>query len=197
MKTIIDNIKLKNFINEDWRFFIITLANYKSLINNQEILENNEYENQLIMQIKFFSILKDEINTNNMLNIALIEIYDNIQEECWKRKIIYMYGAFIDSYSYFDKKLKQKIIDNYNKKIKHSNQNYKKHIINNHFKTNIEKKQYENWKENYFKSLNEKITKNRIEQGIDAFDYFKDEVNSVELQNKPTTSVYKLSNLKI
>ncbi|WP_458258348.1 hypothetical protein [Spiroplasma endosymbiont of Dactylopius coccus] len=38
---------------------------------------------------------------------------------------------------------------------------------------------------------------NNFEIGIDAFDYFKNEINSIDLQNKNSTNEYKSFFLKI
>ncbi|WP_425381370.1 hypothetical protein [Spiroplasma endosymbiont of Polydrusus pterygomalis] len=93
---------------------------------------------------------------------------------------------------YFDLDLREKIINNYNLFIKHSNQKQKQQIINNNFKSNNKKREYENWKQKYLKNINEKIMKNSIEQGIDALEYFKNEINWNDFQNsQPATSWYK------
>lgn len=141
---VINNRQLKNIINNDLQNFIINWANYKKLINKCEILEDQEYENQLINNIQFLTALKDELNTNNMLNIELLNIFNDIIKKCWKVEYFGYYG--IGYHHYFDTNLKQKILNNYNKNIKFSNQKQIKEIIANYFKTEQERNNYENWK---------------------------------------------------
>ncbi|WP_425381464.1 hypothetical protein [Spiroplasma endosymbiont of Polydrusus pterygomalis] len=87
-----------------------------------------------------------------MLNIDLLDIFNDIRKKCWK--VTYFgYDDGIGYRHYFDKKSKQKILNKYNKDIKFSNQKQKAQIISNHFKT----KQKNNKKgKNYFKNINQK-----------------------------------------
>lgn len=188
-KIIIDNNKLKTLVNEDWQSSVIAWAHYRGLNNSKkEILENNNHENELIKNIQFLGALKDKLNTNYILNIKLKDINNTIQKKCWKwRELIVIPGMVITGSYYFDENLKNKILNDYNKLIKYSNQKEKQKITNDYFKTKAEKKEYKEWKQNYFKTINENITNNIIETGIDAQEYFKSEINSVNPQNQSST----------
>ncbi|WP_425381822.1 hypothetical protein [Spiroplasma endosymbiont of Polydrusus pterygomalis] len=117
-KIIIHNKQLKNIVNDDWQKNIIELATYKTLLK-----ESINYEKKLIQDIQFLTVLKDELNINSMLNIELLNIYDEIIKKCWK--VTYFGYGGIGYERYFDRKLKWKIINNYNKDIKFSNQKQK------------------------------------------------------------------------
>ncbi|WP_375317954.1 hypothetical protein [Spiroplasma endosymbiont of Virgichneumon dumeticola] len=184
MKIIVNNNQLINIINDDWQKNIIELATYKTLLK-----ENINYEKDLIRDIQFLTALKEELNTN-ILNFDFEELDHIIVTKCWREYISYFNQSL--NYWYFDLNLKERIINEYNYFIKHSSQNQKQQIIINNFKSHNQKKEYENWKHNYFKNINEKITKNNIEQGIDVFEYFKDEINSIDLRNQASTNQYKL-----
>lgn len=69
MKIIIGDKQLKNIISSDLRNFWINWTEYKILINKNKILENNEFESELIKNINFLNCLKSELNINNILNI--------------------------------------------------------------------------------------------------------------------------------
>lgn len=184
MKIIINNNQLINIINDDWQKNIIKLATYKTLLK-----ENINYQKELIQNIQFLTALKEELNTN-ILNFDFEKLNYIIEKKCLRKYISYFHPSL--DFWYFDLNLKERIINDYNWFVKHSNQKQKQQIIINNFKSHNQKKEYKNWKHNYFKNINEKITKNNTEQGIDVFEYFKDEINSSDLQNQTSTNQYKL-----
>ncbi len=60
-KLIINNNQLINFVNDDWQKNIIALATYKTLLKKNEIKENINYEKELIENVKFLNILKEDL----------------------------------------------------------------------------------------------------------------------------------------
>lgn len=189
-KIIIDNKQLKNIVNDDWQKNIIELATYKTLLK-----ESINYEKKLIQNIQFLIVLKDELNTN-ILNFDFEELNYIIEEKCW-RIYISRFHYTLDFW-YFDLDLRERIINDYNWFIKHSNQKQQQQIVNDNFNSNNKKREYQNWKQKYLKNINEKIIKNSIEQGIDSLEYFKNEINSSDFQNsQPSTSCYKPNSLKM
>ncbi|WP_342218854.1 hypothetical protein [Spiroplasma endosymbiont of Amphimallon solstitiale] len=152
MKIVVNNNQLIKIINDDWKKNIIELATYKTLLK-----ENINYEKELIQNIQFLTVLKDELNTN-ILKFEFEELNYVIAQKCWRKYISHFHWSL--DFWYFDLDLKERIINNYNLFIKHSNQKQKQQIINNNFNSNNKKREYKNWKHNYFKNINEKILKN-------------------------------------
>ncbi len=60
-KLIINNNQLINIINDDWQKNIIALATYETLLKKNKIKENINYEKELIENVKFFNILKEDL----------------------------------------------------------------------------------------------------------------------------------------
>ena len=140
---------------------MIILINYQNLkkiiLPYKSCLKfNNEVAIELIKNLKFINALQVEFSVNDMLSNDLQKLASDIQKECWKRETLVTRGAVFRN-DYFDEKLKAKMINNYNKTIKSSNQKTKNKTINEYFKNKTELNEYNNWKQNYFQNINENI----------------------------------------
>lgn len=193
-KLIITNNQLINIINNDYLNATINLAKYKTLFKNNA---NPEEEIELIKSLKFITVLRNELNINDILSHDLQKLANDIQKKCWKNETIVTERAVFHN-NYFDEELKIKMINNYNKTIKSSNEKAKNKIINEYFKNKTELNEYNNWKQNYFQNINENIYINiNEEEAIDALEFFNDEINNADSQNQPLTTTSQTKTLKL
>ena len=77
-KLIINNNQLISIVNDDLQKNIIELATYQILLKRNEIKENINYEKELIENIKFLNILKEDLKIKMKKNEILINDFVNV-----------------------------------------------------------------------------------------------------------------------
>jgi len=194
---IVHQKQIKTSLAYDIRETIIFLTkSYLMKNKSTEILSQN---------LIFLINLQEELNINKIAGFSLQQVNDDIAKKAHTIEHKTMnYNGYSRTHSriYFDKYLAEKILTEYNRKVKNCRNKEINELTAKRFSDVVERKAYIKWKINWFTFLNERIQNNNSgfsaeKRAVNALEFSKDKINSLYLNNNSTFKKYIKDTKKI